>query len=64
MISFFKIMRILFGLVSTVSYIKKEGSKFVVYSHSGKKFGEYDTREKAEKRLQQMEYFKNKGEKK
>lgn len=37
------------------SYIKKEGDKYVVYSHqSGKKFGEYNTKEEAKKRLQQM----------
>ncbi len=41
--------------------IKKEGSKYVVYSESGRKFGEYDSRVGAVKRLQQMEYHKKRG---
>lgn len=39
--------------------IKHEGSKWCVYSESGKKLGEYDTKAEAEKRLQQIEYYKN-----
>lgn len=42
--------------------IKKEGKMFVVYSKSGKKMGEYSTREEAVKRLRQVEYFKSKSE--
>jgi len=38
--------------------IKKEGSKWVVYSKSGKKMGTYDTEKEAKRRLRQIEYFK------
>ncbi len=42
--------------------IKKVGDKFCVFSKDGKKnLGCSDTREGAEKRLKQVEYFKNKG---
>ena len=40
-------------------YIKKEGSKWVVYSDSGKNMGTYSTKAEAEKRLKQIEMFKN-----
>lgn len=44
--------------------IRKEGSKFVVRSEDGAtKLGEYETREEAEKRLKQVEYWKNVGKK-
>lgn len=39
--------------------IRKVGSKWAVYSESGKKLGEYDTKAEAQKRLQQIEYYKN-----
>ena len=38
--------------------IKKEDSKWVVYSKSGKKMGTYDTEKEAKRRLRQIEYFK------
>lgn len=42
--------------------IKKEGSKYVIYSKDGsKKLGEFNTKADAVKRLGQIEYFKNKG---
>lgn len=42
-------------------FIKKEGSKYVVYSHqTGKKFGSYNSRGAAKKRLQQMHAFSGK----
>jgi hypothetical protein len=41
--------------------IRKVGSKWVVYSEGGKRLGEYDTKEEAEKRLRQVEYYKNAG---
>jgi hypothetical protein len=41
------------------STIKKEGSKWVVYSEDdSKKLGTYDTKAEAEKRLKQIEYYK------
>ena len=40
--------------------IKKEGSKYCVKSKKGKNLGCYDTKEEAEKRLKQVEYFKHK----
>lgn len=40
--------------------IKKEGSKWVVYSESThRKFGSYKTKKEAQKRLRQMEFFKH-----
>jgi hypothetical protein len=39
--------------------IRHEGSKWCVYSEGGKKLGEYDTKAEAEKRLRQIEYYKN-----
>lgn len=42
--------------------IKKEGDKYVVYSHDLKrKFGTYDTEKEAKKRLREIEYFKHKS---
>jgi len=42
-------------------YIAKSGKNYVVYSENGKRMGSYPSREEAEKRLRQIEYFKNKG---
>jgi len=40
--------------------ILKQGEKYIIKSEDGKKtLGTYDTREEAEKRLKQIEYFKN-----
>lgn len=42
--------------------IRKQGSKYVIYSKDGsKKLGTYDSRKAAEKRLGQIEYFKHAG---
>lgn len=41
------------------STIRKVGSKYVVYSEGGKKLGEYKTKAEAEKRLREIEYYKN-----
>jgi hypothetical protein len=40
--------------------IVKEGKKWSVKSESGKTLGVYDTKSEAKKRLEQIEYFKNK----
>mgnify|MGYP007126190674 CR=1 FL=1 len=40
--------------------IKKRGNKWVIYSESGRRLGVEDTREEAEKRLRQIEFFKHK----
>jgi len=40
--------------------IKRLGKKYIVVSEkTGKKFGTYKTKEEAEKRLRQVEFFKN-----
>lgn len=39
--------------------IKKEGSKYCVYSESGKRMGEYATEAEAKARLRQIEMFKH-----
>ena len=42
--------------------IKKRGGKYVVLSEkTGRKFGTYDTKAAAEKRLRQVEFFKHGG---
>jgi len=39
--------------------IKQEGDKYIVYSESGKRFGEYSNEKDAKRRLSQMEMFKH-----
>jgi hypothetical protein len=40
--------------------IRKQGGKYVVLSEkTGRKFGTYDTKAEAEKRLRQVEFFKH-----
>jgi hypothetical protein len=38
--------------------VKKVGSKWVVGSKEGKYLGTYDTKQEAQRRLRQIEYFK------
>ena len=45
----------------TKAVIRKVGNKFCVFSENGKNLGCSKTRPGAEKRLQQVEFFKNKG---
>ena len=40
--------------------IKREGKKFIVTSSKGKKLSKPMSKKSAEKRLKQIEYFKNK----
>lgn len=39
--------------------IKKENGKYTVYSSTNRPFGTYDTKLEADKRLKQVELFKN-----
>lgn len=42
--------------------IKKQGSKYIVYSKDGKKkLGEFSSRKEAQKREKQVKFFKKKG---
>lgn len=41
------------------AFIRREGGKHCVRSHSGKKLGCYDSAEGARRRLKQVEYFKH-----
>ena len=41
-----------------VSYIRKIKDNYVVFSEKGRSFGKYKTKEEAEKRLKQIEFFK------
>lgn len=51
-------------LMEKISYIRVEGGKHYVFSEKGKKLSKgYDSAEEAQKRLGQIEYFKNKGKK-
>jgi hypothetical protein len=44
--------------------VKYENGKYVIKSEDGSKtLGTYDTKEEAEKRLAQIDYFKHKGKK-
>ena len=49
-------MKILQQLEET---IRKNGSKWTIYSKRGRKLGSYDTKKSAKKRLKQIEYFKH-----
>jgi hypothetical protein len=49
------------GAFLKIAYIRHEGNKYVVYSHSGKHMGTYDSEAGAKHRLQQIEYFKKQG---
>lgn len=40
--------------------IRKVGSKYVLYSHDGKKLGTFSSRKAAEDRERQVKYFKHK----
>ena len=53
----------LFGKKPTHDFIRKKKGKYVVYSHKGKELGEYASKQEAEKRLRQIEYFKNQDSK-
>ncbi len=46
-------------LNKTKSVIKKRGSKWCIFSKSGKLLECKDTKKEAEKRLKQIEFFKN-----
>lgn len=39
--------------------VVKEGEKYVIRSEKGKHLGDYPTKEEAERRLKQIEYFKH-----
>jgi hypothetical protein len=45
-----------------MTIVKKKG-RYEVQSEKGKNLGEYKTKEQAEKRLKEVEYFKHKGKK-
>ena len=49
------------SLEKTEAVIRKEGSQWCIFSKSGKKLSCHSSREKALKRLRQIEFFKNKG---
>jgi len=42
--------------------IEKEGSQYTIRSEKGKNLGKYPSKEGAEKRLRQIEYFKHRKE--
>jgi len=47
--------------IKLLSKIVKKDNKYQVQSEKGKNLGTYDTKEEAEKRLKQVEYFKHKN---
>lgn len=47
--------------IRIISKIVKKDNKYQVQSEKGKNLGTYDTKEEAEKRLKQVEYFKHKN---
>jgi len=52
------------ALESAKAVIRKDGTKskpYCIYSKKGKKLGCFETRKGAEKRLGEIEFFKNKG---
>ena len=48
------------NLIRIISKIVKKDNKYQVQSEKGKNLGTYDSKEEAEKRLKQVEYFKHK----
>lgn len=52
-------LKMYFPLPEVHAFIKKEGDKHCVKSHSGKNLGCYESAGGARKRLKQVEYFKN-----
>jgi|ERR1700722_12218559 len=46
-----------------VSFVRKVKNKWKVFSHKGKVLGTYDTKEEANKRLRQIEFFKHQSSK-
>lgn len=48
-----------FDMIKEFAYIKRVGSEYCVFSEKGKRMGCYKTRKEAEKRLKQIEYWKN-----
>lgn len=52
-------LRLLSPLPELHCFIRKQGDKHCVKSHSGKNLGCYDTAGGAKKRLKQVEYFKH-----
>lgn len=47
----------------TKAVVRKDGSEWCVFSKSGKKLGCFPTKKQAQERLQEIEFFKQKGEK-
>ncbi len=43
--------------------VRKQGSQWCVFSKKGKNLGCFPTKKKAQERLRQIEFFKNKDEK-
>lgn len=44
--------------------VVKQGSNWVIKSHTGKTLGTFKSKEEADKRLREIEFFKHKGESK
>lgn len=42
-----------------LSFVRRRGNKWVVLSHKGKTLGTYNTKEEANKRLREIEFFKH-----
>ena len=49
-----------FDYVKETAVIRKVGKQWCIFSESGKRLGCYSSRPAAERRLQQIEYFKHK----
>jgi hypothetical protein len=46
--------------IKILNHITKEGSKYILWSHKGKRLGTFPTRAAAVKREREVEYFKHK----
>lgn len=49
------------GGIEKVSFVRQVGDEWEVLSHKGKILGKYKTKAEANKRLRQIEFWKNKG---
>lgn len=45
----------------SIAVVRKQGSEWCVFSKTGKNLGCYKTKDAAEERLRQIEFFKHKG---
>jgi hypothetical protein len=56
-----RLAQIFFSFDESAAMIRKVGDKYVVFSEKGKRLSKPMSKEKAKKRLRQIEFFKHRG---